>query len=282
MGLSHTRRLRWLLAITILLLLGGGFVSWWRADEPSRTAMARVFGLHRPGPEWRTKPGSLISTARSTWSETTGEASVPDRYETLPVIERREEPPGTQPRVRWLETKLVRDERFKYPLLRVVEQWQPGEKGPVRVRQQAMVADHVVVKLRSGARIETLLQRFPLLDPQVRRRLPASGLWLLSFREADLDTVPRAIAELRKASDLVQAVQADFIAHISATPTTRAMLADGDCTTPGRAVARRRGHRRARSLERLQGQPQCAGRGDRHRAELHASRSGRECLDQSQ
>jgi subtilisin family serine protease len=218
MGSSHPRRLRWLLAITTLLLLGGGFVWWWRADEPSRAAMARVFGLHRPGPEWQTKQGSLISTAKSTWSDTTGEASVPDRYEALPVIERREEPPGTQPRVRWMETKLVRDERFKYPLLRVVEQWQPGRKGPVRVRQQAMVADHVVVKLRSGARIETLVQRFPLLDPQVRRRLPASGLWLLSFKEADLDTVPRAIAELRKASDLVQAVQADFIAHISATP----------------------------------------------------------------
>lgn len=191
---------------------------WWRADEPARTAMARVFGLHRPGPGWQTKPGSLISTAKSTWSETTGEASVPDRYQALPVIERREEPPGTQPRVRWMETKLVRDTRFKYPLLRVVEQWQPGKRGPVRVRQQAMVADHVVVKLRSGARIETLVQRFPLLAPQVRRRLPASGLWLLSFREPDLDTVPRAIAELRKATDLVQAVQADFIAHVSATP----------------------------------------------------------------
>ena len=191
---------------------------WWRAEESARTAVARVFGLHRPGIEWQTNPGSLISTAKSTWSDTTGVVSVPDRYETLPVIERREEPSSTQPRVRWMETRLVRDERFKYPLLRVVEHWQPGKKGPVRVRQQAMVADHVVVKLRNGARIETLVQRFPQLDPQVRRRLPASGLWLLSFREPDLDTVPRAIAELRKATDLVQAVQADFIAHISATP----------------------------------------------------------------
>lgn len=191
---------------------------WWRADEPARMAIARGLGLQRPETEWQTKPGTLISTAKSTWSETTGEVSVPDRYQTLPVIEHREEPPSTQPRVRWMETKLVRDERFKYPLLRVVEQWQPGKKGPVRVRQQAMVADHVVVKLRVGARIETLVQRFPQLDPQVRRRLPASDLWLLSFKEADLDTVPRAIAELRKATDLVQAVQADFIAHISATP----------------------------------------------------------------
>ena len=191
---------------------------WWRADEPARMAVARVFGLHRPGPQWHTKPGSLLSNARSTWAETTGVASVPDRYETLPVIERREEPPEKLPRQRWMETKLVRDSRFKYPLLRVVNQWQRGKKGPVRVRQQAMVADHVVVKLRSGARIETLVQRFPLLDPQVRRRLPASNLWLLSFKEADMDTVPRAIAELRKATDLVQAVQADFIAHISATP----------------------------------------------------------------
>ena len=216
MGLSHPRRLRWLIAIALLLLLGGSLVWWRRADEPTRNAVAKALGLHRPEPGWQPKPGGLITT--SSGASLTGVQSVPDRYESLPVIEHREEPPETQPRVRWLETKLLRDTRFKYPLLRVVEQWQQGKQGAVRVRQEAMVADHVVVKLRTGARIETLLQRFPLLFAQVRRRLPASNLWLLSFKEPDLDTVPRALLELRKATDLIQTVQADFIAHISATP----------------------------------------------------------------
>lgn len=141
-----------------------------------------------------------------------------DRYAGLPVIEQREEPPATQPRARWLVTKLVRDSSFKYPLIRVQERWQQGTKGPVLLSQSAMVADHVMVRLKPSARLDLLLQRFKRLNPELRRRLPAANVWIVSFQAPHLDTVPQALEIMRRATDLVEYVDPDHLAHVSATP----------------------------------------------------------------
>lgn len=143
---------------------------------------------------------------------------VPDRYASLPVLEMREEPPAGPPRLRWEVTKLVRRSGSKYALLRVQERWQQGKTGPVMVAQSAMVADHVMVRLKPNVRVETLINRFRRLNPELRRRLPASNVWLVSFQAPGLDTVPRALEEMRRAVDLVEHVRPDAVVHVAAAP----------------------------------------------------------------
>ncbi len=151
--------------------------------------------------------------------------SVPDRYEGMSVIESREEPPANQPRSRWTVTKLVNDTRAKYQLVRVEERWTVNAQGPVRTRQSAMVADHVLVKLRAQQRIEILLERFNHLDPAVRKHLPSSNVWVISFEDAGLDTVPRAVQEMRRAVDLVAVVEPDYVSASSQTLTEKQKMA---------------------------------------------------------
>lgn len=151
--------------------------------------------------------------------------SVPDRYEGMSVIESREEPPPNQPRSRWTITKLVNDTRAKYQLVRVEERWTVNAQGPVRTRQSAMVADHVLVKLRAQQRIENLLERFNHLDPAVRKHLPSSNVWVISFENAELDTVPRAVQEMRRAVDLVAVVEPDYVSASSQTLTEKQKMA---------------------------------------------------------
>ncbi len=139
--------------------------------------------------------------------------SAPDRYEGKPVIAERQIPPSDQPRVRWEVTKLIRDESFKYPLVRVIEQWQVGSKGPVRVQQSAMVADHVMLKLQPNARIEDLLAQVSALHPFVRKFMPASKAYLIAFEDPSLDTVPQALERLRRVGQLIAYVEPDYLAH---------------------------------------------------------------------
>ena len=154
--------------------------------------------------------------------------SIPDRYEGMAVIDSREEPPPNQPRSRWTIIKLINDPKAKYPLLRLEERWTINAQGPVRTRQSAMVADHVLVKLRPQQRIEVLLERFNHLDPAVRKHLPSSNVWVISFEDADLDTVPRAVQEMRRAGDLVAVVEPDYVSASNNAVTEKQKMAVRD------------------------------------------------------
>ena len=188
-----------LLLLLGVLLLGCGGAIWWVA----RSGTTQPAGAVQAVPATPAKPEPAIavrSSGPASLSPPADEAprlqalvSVEDRYAQRPVLELREEPPPTQARVRWTVTKLVRDTSFKYPLLRVVENWQQGPGGAVRLRQSAMVADHVLVRLKPSVRIEQLLERLKQLQPDIRRRLRASNLWIVSFESHGLDTVPQAI-----------------------------------------------------------------------------------------
>lgn len=151
--------------------------------------------------------------------------SIPDRYEGMTVIDLREEPPPNQPRSRWTVIKLINDANAKYPLVRVEERWTLNAQGPVRTRQSATVADHLLVKLRPQQRIDVLLERFDHLHPAVRKHLPSANVWVISFEDADLDTVPRAVQEMRRAGDLVAVVEPDFVSASSNTLAEKQKMA---------------------------------------------------------
>jgi subtilisin family serine protease len=115
--------------------------------------------------------------------------------------------------------RLLRVNSMKYPLLRVEEDLLRTSQGEQRLRQVAMVGDHVLVKLRQPKMSEAdFLQKLGDGAARVRQRMPASGLWLVSFSEPHLDTVPQAVARLRKLEDLVAIVEPDHVLSAQVMP----------------------------------------------------------------
>lgn len=115
--------------------------------------------------------------------------------------------------------RLIRDASFKYPLLRVEDDWVRLPEGQKMVRQVAMVGDHVLVKLRDPKLPEAeLLRRIGDGSAMIRKKMPASGIWLIAFAEPKLDTVPRAMASLSKLKDQVLLVEPDHVMSVQATP----------------------------------------------------------------
>lgn len=210
---------------TALLVLGVIGFTWWHHESKTiavspraakETALKTAESAARPA-----APVAVL--APMTKMAPIMPLAIADRFLALTVIEQCEEPPANRPRVRWTLTKLVRDERAKEPLIRVEESWQQGSKGPLLTKQSAMVADHVMVKLKPGQRIEPLLKRFKSLNPDIRRRMPASNLWVIGFEEPGLDTVPLAVSAMRRAGDLVDRVMPDYLPLPSAPVNERNM-----------------------------------------------------------
>lgn len=140
-----------------------------------------------------------------------------DRFAAGKVLAERERPiPGLAGRFQ--RQRLVRSD-FKYPLLRVDEVIsRVSGSDELLERQTAYVADHVMVKVRPGVDEKRLVQALARFGAAVRDRKPASGLWLVSFTDAGLDTVPRVLAEIARAGDLVHVAEPDYIVHASVLP----------------------------------------------------------------
>jgi subtilisin family serine protease len=82
-----------------------------------------------------------------------------------------------------------------------------------------MVGDHVMVKLRDPKMAEAaLLALLSDGSATVRRRMPASGLWLVAFAEPKVDTVPRAVSRMAKLKDHILVVEPDHIMTAQAMP----------------------------------------------------------------
>lgn len=138
--------------------------------------------------------------------------------ETLQTRESTLKDSTGQIRVRRL--RLVKVPTMKYPLLRVEDEFLRTQHGEKRVRQSAMVADHVLVKLKDPKLQEaTFLAKLGNGAASVRRRMPASGLWLIAYANAELESVPQAIAKLNKMADIVEIAEADHILNAQVIPS---------------------------------------------------------------
>lgn len=146
---------------------------------------------------------------------------IQDAFASAEVLQSREstaQDAEGQTRVRRL--RLVKIETMKYPLLRVEDEWIRTAQGEKRVRQVAMVADHVLVKLKDPPLSEAaFLKKLGNGAASVRRRMPASGLWLIAFANPELDTVPQAMAKLSQMEGIVEIAEADHILSVQATPS---------------------------------------------------------------
>ena len=139
-----------------------------------------------------------------------------DRYPGATVLSQKETPAadGKITRSRLVKTAL------KYPLLRVEDTLVRGAAGGADrlVKQRAMVADHVMVKAKAGvaaADFEKMLARH---GATVRKRIPRTDLYLVSFPAPQPDTVPDAVRALTAEAALIQYAEPDYLAHPDALP----------------------------------------------------------------
>ncbi|HRJ11388.1 MAG TPA: S8 family serine peptidase, partial [Prosthecobacter sp.] len=137
-----------------------------------------------------------------------------DRFAGLPVLEEKLHEARAAGESVTRRLRLVRDESFKHPLIRVEDEMSGGRL----LRQRAMVADHVMVKPLDPRMPEAdLLKRLDVPGASVRRRMPASGVWLVAFPLAGLETVPDALARFARLRDVVRVAEPDYIVHAGTT-----------------------------------------------------------------
>jgi|GEM_PF-7020495 len=191
--------------LVLLACLGG---AWWLHEPPHRN-----FGE----PE-TARPNAIQAALKSeAGSGPLLEAIDGDTYSGLRVLEWRGAPRVGDRSFRRL--RLIEKPDFKHPLLRIEEEIAIESNGARRiVSQQAYVADHLVFKPKDGLTEPQILERLKPLGAAVRKKMPASGIWLISFANVTLDTVPSALREIRKMGDLAKVAEVDWVVHAQLVP----------------------------------------------------------------
>ncbi|MBM4149404.1 MAG: hypothetical protein FJ224_10215, partial [Lentisphaerae bacterium] len=170
---------------------------------------------------------------------------VKDRYTANEILDERTSPPdanGQYERVRIVKTSM------KYPLVRVVEQWQKenrvrntslsgalsetlstklttklptkvSEEDATLISQTAMVANHVTLKVTEGTTEAQLAAYAQAHGGTILRKLrvPGPGTYLVAFDQTTVDTVPNAVAVLSHPSAPVEYVNPDYVVYASQT-----------------------------------------------------------------
>lgn len=143
----------------------------------------------------------------------------PDRYAGKEVLAEKESVKQVQGITQVERVRLVRDPSFKYPLIRVVDELVRSPQGDRLVRQTAMVGDHVLVKPQQADMSETaLLEQLQAHGATLRRKMPASGNWIVAFSPATLDTVPQMAEQISALKSLVRYAEPDFIMTTQGMP----------------------------------------------------------------
>ena len=118
------------------------------------------------------------------------------------------------------KTKLIKSD-FKYPYILLEETFANnsiGNSHPI-VARKAMVADHILVKLRSGTDYTEVLkvvnQKF---NARIVRKLSNSDSYIVKFNEFDITTVSNALASYNSDDSPVNYAEPDYLVQISNTP----------------------------------------------------------------
>jgi subtilisin family serine protease len=121
-------------------------------------------------------------------------------------------PAGAQVEERLLKTKQ------KYPLLRVEERSESvGGKRSV-VSRTASVADHLMVKPRPGAAEAEVLADLGIPGAKVRKKMPASGVWLVSFPVSGVTGFSQALDAGKRARKAVFYAESDDVVTTNVVP----------------------------------------------------------------
>ncbi len=113
------------------------------------------------------------------------------------------------------EVKIVKTD-FKYPYLRVVETFLKDPVSGVEkvLKQEAMVADHLIVKLAAGVgepSLETLNQKY---GAKILKKMLAPGTYIVELSEHDVDSLTKAMDAYRQETSVVSYAEPDYVAQM--------------------------------------------------------------------
>jgi subtilisin family serine protease len=144
------------------------------------------------------------------------EPSSPDILAGAIVLDARTRPlsgsPGAQ-----VEERLVRT-KHKYPLLRVEDRYESVGGKRTLVQRTASVADHLMVKPRPGATEAEVLAEVGIAGAAVRKKMPTSGVWLVSFPASGVEGVARALGSGKGGRKATAYAEPDHVVGASVVP----------------------------------------------------------------
>ncbi len=144
----------------------------------------------------------------------TGTAS--DLYESATVLDARQTTDPFDPE-RVLVERLIATS-LKYATLRVEDIHEAVNGKLRRLRQSAAAAGHLIVRPKPGVTGPQLLAALTTLPgAELRKQMPASGIWLVGFQSSGLDSLPDAIAAVT-ATGLVEYAEPDYVVRAAAVP----------------------------------------------------------------
>ena len=213
-------------ATTVLAVVGAALLlrcvgpdSGFGARRDNGTAVARKGGSQDlPQPVTKhTAPDKPANGAKSTvaTSEPADRSPAVDRFAGLDPISQEISP--TTVAGRFERKRLVRAST-KYPLVRVEDTITIDSKTGTEMlwAQQAMVADHVLVRLRAGQSREALEAVVERHGFTIRQDIRAPGCFLVATDPASLDSVLELMATLEAAA-CVDIAEPDYLVQISDT-----------------------------------------------------------------
>jgi len=197
-----------LLALLIVTCFGGG--GWWLATRSGKAPGEAAMPSNNT-------TGLMAQASIRSETVPSRERLPGDAYAGLKVLAERGTPRRGEQSFHRL--RLIEKPDFKHPLLRIDEEISIQPDGTRRVASQtAYVADHVVFKPKIGIEESQILDRLKPLGAVIRKKMPASGIWLIAFPNVTLDTVPHAMREIKKMGDLAKIVEPDWVVQAKLVP----------------------------------------------------------------
>ncbi len=146
-----------------------------------------------------------------------GDCVLPLELANAELLETRDEVGGGKGV--FIREKIVK-RRGKYPYVRIEETILSDiATGSERVvRRVAMVADHVIVKLRPGRQERDLESAIARLNYSIRRKMRVPGLYLVATGFPRAGALTEAMDALAGSSDVIDYVEPDYIVFASLTP----------------------------------------------------------------
>ncbi len=105
-------------------------------------------------------------------------------------------------------------------VIRVEESLTPGENGqpPMLTRQNAMVADRLLVKATAGTPPARLAEAMRSVGGSLLGQIPGSDVHLVQIPAVDGQSLPAAVEALENLKGLVAYAEPDYLVHSTATP----------------------------------------------------------------
>ncbi|TDU81022.1 subtilase family protein [Prosthecobacter fusiformis] len=217
---------RRLLTVAALALLGIAAWQTWPSPQPERNFASQLVQgksstMDRPtdpAPP-RTSVPPLFPKAQNGTVKLEEPPQKQDKFANNIVLAQKETVQEVNGIQQVKRVRLIRDPSFKYPILRVEDELVRGPHGDRLVRQVAMVGDHVLVKTADPKISEaSFLAALAADGATIRRKMPASGTWLVAFSQPDLKTVPQQVARLSQMKSLVLYAEPDYIMSANTVP----------------------------------------------------------------